>query len=183
MSRPTDSPLRLRLLASRQLLRWLPAVVLLLPAAARAELRPGDPFPAFPTREMVGSAIPPTTGKVLLVDFWASWCGPCKSSFPVYAKLQEDYRDRGLVIVAVSEDESQAAYAGFLARQRPSFAAPRDAAQELVRAVRVPTMPTCYLVGRDGRVRFVHAGFRGAETERELHREIELLLRETTPPS
>jgi thiol-disulfide isomerase/thioredoxin len=149
-----------------------------LPAAAWADLRPGDPFPALATAQLTGGTLPAMDGKVVLVDFWASWCAPCKASFPAYAKLQVEYVARGLVIVAVSVDENPAAYAAFVERLRPPFTAMRDQGQQLVRLVRVPAMPTCYLLGRDGRVRFVHQGFHGDDTERELRREIGALLAE-----
>ena len=186
MSPPIDhrfcSPLTASFSQPGPLLRGLAiGSALTLALAARAELHPGDPFPPVDQAGLAGAPLPDTSGKVLLIDFWASWCAPCKASFPVYAQLQREYGDRGLVIVAVSVDENPTAYAAFLARLHPPFAAPRDAAQQLVRSVHVPTMPTCYLVGRDGRVRFVHEGFHGAETERELHREIERVLDE--PPA
>jgi thiol-disulfide isomerase/thioredoxin len=150
-----------------------------LATAAWADLRPGDPFPALADARLAGGPLPALNGKVVLVDFWASWCAPCKASFPAYAKLQAEYEARGLVIVAVSVDESPAAFSAFVERLRPPFAAVRDQDQQLVRLVRVPTMPTCYLLGRDGRVRCVHRGFHGDDTERELRREIGALLAET----
>ena len=119
-------------------------------------------------------------GKVVYLDFWASWCAPCKASFPVYSKLQADYAPRGLVIVAVSIDENPAAYERFVKNLHPPFVTMHDKAQQLVRQVSVPTMPTCYLIGRDGKVHFVHQGFHGDESERELRKEIDALLAE--PP-
>jgi thiol-disulfide isomerase/thioredoxin len=150
-----------------------------LATSARADLRPGDPFPVLADARLTGGPLPALAGKVVLVDFWASWCAPCKASFPVYAKLQAEYVARGLVIVAVSVDESPAAFSAFVERLRPPFAAMRDQDQQLVRLVRVPAMPTCYLLGRDGRVCFVHQGFHGDDTERELRREIGALLAES----
>jgi thiol-disulfide isomerase/thioredoxin len=144
--------------------------------ALRAATLPGDPFPSLAAAGLDGGAPPATARKVVLVDFWASWCAPCKASFPAYAQLQAEYAPRGLVIVAVSVDEDPAAYAAFLARFRPTFAVRRDSGQRLVRLIDVPAMPTCYLLGRDGRVRFVHHGFHGEDTERELRREIDRLL-------
>jgi len=144
-------------------------------------VRTGDAFPSLAGAGLAGDPLPDTAGHVVLVDFWASWCAPCKASFPAYAKLQGDYAGRGLVIVAVSIDENPAAYQRFIQSQHPPFVTEHDRGQQLVRAVEVPTMPTCYLVGRDGKVRFVHQGFHGAESDRELRREIDTLLAETTP--
>jgi len=144
-------------------------------APLRADVNAGDAFPALASAGLAGD-VPATAGKVLLVDFWASWCAPCKASFPAYARLHAAYAARGLVIVAVSVDEDPAAYAAFVKKLAPPFAAVRDATQQLVRIVNVPTMPTSYLVGPDGKVRQVHAGFHGDETEKALRAEIEALL-------
>ena len=164
--------------------RFLLAVGLgLLTATARANVKTGDSFPALATASLTGGTLPATAGQVVLVDFWASWCAPCKASFPAYAKLQADYAARGLVIVAISVDEDPSAFAAFVKKMHPTFAALHDHAQQLVRQVEVPTMPTCYLIGRDGRVRFVHQGFHGEDSERELRKEIDSLLGENTTPS
>lgn len=149
-------------------------------SAARAEVKTGDVFPALTTAGLSGS-VPETEGKVVLVDFWASWCAPCKASFPAYQKIDEEYRPRGLVIVAVSVDEKASAYDSFVKKLSPGFAVARDTDQKLVREVRVPTMPTSYLVDRTGHVRFVHTGFHGADTELELRKELEVLLAEKAP--
>jgi thiol-disulfide isomerase/thioredoxin len=142
----------------------------------QAEVNPGDPFPTLAATGFEGGALPVMAGKVVLVDFWASWCAPCKSSFPAYARLNAEYAPRGLVIVAVSEDENRTAYESFVARLHPPFAALNDKWQQLARLVKVPAMPTCYLLGRDGRVRSVHQGFHGDSTERELRQELDRLL-------
>jgi thiol-disulfide isomerase/thioredoxin len=159
----------------------LAAVCAVLPAGAQAQLAPGDAFPSLPSAGLGGDPLPGTAGRVVLVDFWASWCAPCKASFPVYSRIQSDYAVRGLVIVAVGVDDTAAAFAAFVAKMRPSFAAVHDARHRLVAAVQVPTMPTSYLVDRSGRVRFVHPGFHGDRTDRELRREIEELLAEKPP--
>jgi thiol-disulfide isomerase/thioredoxin len=144
-------------------------------APLRADVTAGAAFPALASAGLAGD-LPATAGKVLLVDFWASWCAPCKASFPAYARLQAAYAARGLVIVAVSVDDDPAAYAAFVKKFAPPFATVRDTTQQLVRTVSVPTMPTSYLVGPDGKVRHVHSGFHGEETEQALRAEIEALL-------
>ena len=152
-------------------------------ASGRAEIQVGDKFPPLDAFAFAGGPLPATAGEVTLVDFWASWCAPCKASFPVYAQLHADYRRRGLVIVAVSVDENQATFDAFVKRQSPPFATLRDKTHQLVSRVKVPAMPTCYLLGRDGRVRFVHHGFHGADTELAIRRVIDSLLAEKPPPT
>ncbi|MEI6463555.1 MAG: TlpA disulfide reductase family protein [Verrucomicrobiota bacterium] len=148
---------------------------------ARAEIKVGSPFPALAAaglEPLSGGSLPDTTGKVVLVDFWASWCAPCKASFPMIAKLHQDLSGRGLIIAAVGIDEKPALAAAFVKKLAPPFLTLHDKQQKLVQQVVVPTMPTSYLIGRDGRVRFVHEGFHGEATDRELRRQIESLLAE-----
>lgn len=160
---------------------WCVAACAAGAALLRAEVKVGDAFPALaaPALVSLGSGeLPATAGRVVLVDFWASWCAPCKASFSSLAQLQRDYAARGLVIAAVSVDEKSAAAAAFVKKLGPNFPTLHDRTQALVKQVGVPTMPTSYLLGRDGRVRFVHAGFHGDATERELRQQIESLLAE-----
>lgn len=147
--------------------------------AARADVKVGDVFPPLSSYDLVnlaGGSVPAIAGKVTLVDFWASWCAPCKASFPAMAKLYGDYADRGLKIVAVSIDEKPAAAVAFWKKMAPPFIALHDREQKLVQEVVVPTMPTSYVVDRAGRVRYVHAGFHGDLSE--LRKEIDALLAE-----
>jgi thiol-disulfide isomerase/thioredoxin len=153
-------------------------LALLFGSVAQAEIKTGDTFPALANAGLTGGALPATTGQVVLVDFWASWCAPCKASFPAMAKLHADYRSRGLVIVAVSVDDKLAAYETFVKKLAPPFVTVLDREKKLVREVSVPTMPTSYLIGRDGKVRFLHQGFHGAETDRKVREQIETLLSE-----
>lgn len=141
----------------------------------------GDVFPPLATADLAGGTPPATAGKIVLVDFWASWCAPCKASFPAYGRLFSEYAARGLVIVAVSVDESPANYEAFVRKLNPPFPVALDKGQSLVRAVQVPTMPTSYLIDRAGRVRYMHQGFHGAATEQALRKEIESLLSAKEP--
>jgi len=165
-----------------------PAAVLLLltgllaaASSVRAAIKEGDVFPpltAAGVAILAGGELSTTAGKVMLVDSWASWCAPCKASFPAMAKLHSEYSRRGFVVVAVSVDEKLADAMLFVKKLAPPFLTLHDRQQSLVKQVVGPTMPTSYLVGRDGKVRFVQSGYHGAASDQELRKRIEALLAE-----
>ena len=148
-----------------------------LTARAPAQVDVNSTFPSLVGAGLEGALPTDLEGKVLLVDFWASWCGPCKTSFPALDKLHAEFEPRGLRMVGVSVDERRPAFDAFLARMKPTFSVVRDGAQKLVGQIKVPTMPTSYLIDRAGRVRFVHRGFH-EDTDAALRKEISQLLAE-----
>lgn len=147
-------------------------------AGALAAAEPGDAMPDWSAHALEGE-LPALAGKVVLVDVWASWCGPCKASFPAYTALQAELAEQGLVIVGVSVDRNARAYEKFLARHAPGFATVRDTEQSVAAVLRPPAMPTAYLYGRDGTLRHVHQGYRGQATLNELRAQLEPLLEES----
>lgn len=154
------------------------AAILAAGAAGRAELRPGDPLPPLAEFSLAAETLPEVSGRVVVLDFWASWCPPCRASFPALAALHRDYAARGLVIVAVGVDAEAPAHAAFLRRMAPPFATAHDRERRLAAAVGVPAMPSTFVFGRDGRLRSVHRGFHGRGTAEALAREVETLLQE-----
>ena len=167
-----------RLMSSRGLAALIACASVMIRTPAGAEVRVGEAFPPFERAGLLGARIPATSGKVVLVDFWASWCAPCKASFPAYERLNSEFSSKGLVIVAVSVDRDATAYTAFVKRFTPSFLVVLDRDQKLVREAQVPTMPTSYIIDRQGRVRYAHPGFHGYETEKALRTEIAMLLSE-----
>jgi thiol-disulfide isomerase/thioredoxin len=158
-------------------LTWIvPALALALAAGAQAaSLKAGDAFPVMKESGATGS-LPALDGRVVLVDFWASWCGPCKASFPVLDKIYRRYKDDGFVVVAVSVDQDPEDMTQFLEDHPVSFAVVHDARQKLVERAGIESMPTSFLLDKGGRIVAVHNGFKGAETENQLVSEIEGLL-------
>jgi thiol-disulfide isomerase/thioredoxin len=104
--------------------------------------------------------------RLLLIDFWASWCGPCRRSFPWMNAMHERHRAAGLRIVAVNVDTERSEADAFLQRFPARFALAFDPSGEMARAAQVQVMPTALLVARDRRVLLTHRGFVDDERER-----------------
>lgn len=156
-------------------------ITMALPAFSFAGFKQGDTLPDLASFHLEGKLPSDLKGQVILLDFWASWCGPCKSSFPAMESLRKTYADRGLSILAVSIDEKRENMDHFLKSANVSFAVVRDAKQKLVTAADIPAMPTSFLIDRTGQIRFIHAGFLGDETVSEYKKEIDQLLAEPKP--
>jgi cytochrome c biogenesis protein CcmG, thiol:disulfide interchange protein DsbE len=104
-------------------------------------------------------------GKVVYVDFWASWCVPCRDSFPWMQAMQAKYASKGLVIVSVNVDEVRADAERFLAKYGKGIAVQYDSAGAVAREYDLKGMPSSFLVDRSGSVRFRHTGFRDKDRE------------------
>jgi len=144
---------------------------------ASAALKVGDTLPDLTGFKLEGTLPESLKGKVVILDFWASWCGPCAESFPVMDELQKKYREQGLVILAVSVDEKAAKMETFLKKNPVSFAVVRDGEHKLVANVTPETMPTSFIIDREGKVRFIHNGFHGSTTRKQYVEQIESLLK------
>jgi len=102
-------------------------------------------------------------GRVVFVDYWASWCVPCRASFPWMVDLKKRFGDT-LAIVAINLDKSRADAESFLADHQAADIVAFDPTGHTASAWKVKAMPTSYVVGRDGTLRLVHAGFDPKET-------------------
>ena len=114
-------------------------------------------------------------GQVVYLDFWASWCVPCRLSFPALDQLHKKYRRDGFEVVAVNKDVVAADAGRFLARIPVGFTLVVDPDDKIVRAYVVKSMPSGYVLDRKGRVRYVHEGFRSNSAEQIEAQIIELL--------
>jgi len=114
-------------------------------------------------------------GKVVVIDFWASWCAPCRQSFPWLNEMQAKYRDRGLVVIGVNVDRERAEADRFLQQTPADFQIVYDPDGTLASRYQVPGMPSSYVIGRDGQQAGVHIGFRKS-TREQREAELERLL-------
>ena len=110
-------------------------------------------------------------GKAVYLDFWASWCGPCKQSFPWMNEMQAKYGAKGLQVLAVNLDQKPEDAAGFLQQTQADFLIAMDPAGQSAQKYNVKGMPSSLLIGRDGKVALVHTGFNAA-SKAELERAI-----------
>lgn len=114
-------------------------------------------------------------GKVVVVDFWASWCPPCRTMIPIFNSLHDKYRDSGLEIIGVSMDEGTTADLKELADEFGLRYAAADGDRETEEAFGVTVLPTTLLIDRKGRIRARHSG---VISQPQLEREINRLLAE-----
>jgi thiol-disulfide isomerase/thioredoxin len=104
-------------------------------------------------------------GKVVVVDFWASWCVPCRRSFPWLDAMQRKYGGDGLVVIGVNEDNAAEDAAAFLKAVSVSFLIVRDNDGALAREFGLTAMPSSYVIGRDGALAVRHLGFKSAKQD------------------
>ena len=98
-------------------------------------------------------------GKVVYLDFWASWCVPCRLSFPWMNQVQQVYAPKGVVVVAVNVDRDRAQADAFLSQMPHNFRVVYDSSGKIAGQFNFKDMPTSVLIGRDGKQHFVHSGF------------------------
>jgi cytochrome c biogenesis protein CcmG, thiol:disulfide interchange protein DsbE len=148
-------------------------------AAALLSAADGRPAPAVQLRRADGTTVQPSDylGKVVLIDFWASWCVPCKTSFPALDALYRRERDRGLEVLAINLDEERKAADAFLASRPHVMPVLFDPKGESALAFMVRGMPSSVMIDRAGKIRFTHMGYSAKVLDSYQH-EIDLLLSE-----
>ena len=162
-------------------MRFLGVALALAFAPCALAIEAGAPLPELSVPRLDDPAqslsLATLRGSVVYVDFWASWCVPCRLSMPALEALYQQNRARGFAVVGVTKDVAAADARRFLARVPVTFALVTDGQDAVARAFDVKAMPSGYLVDRKGVVRTVHRGFT-AETAEALAREVAALLEE-----
>jgi cytochrome c biogenesis protein CcmG/thiol:disulfide interchange protein DsbE len=149
-------------MAARWLKVGLASVVVLFAASINAAAAPTALIPTVDA-----PLLRDLKGKVVLLDFWASWCGPCRQSFPWMNELQRRYGS-DLVVLAVNVDQDRALAEQFLKTTPAAFRVEYDPDGKLATQFEVTSMPTSFVIDRKGQVREQHKGFRTVQrAERE----------------
>ena len=152
-----------------------PAPALELLAASPAAKAGRAPSFRLPTRAGTVS-LDSLRGRVVVVDFWASWCGPCRQSFPWLASLHERYGAKGLTIVAINLDKKRSDADRFLAELPAPFTVAFDPSGATAESYKVKGMPSTYVVSIEGKLLYSHIGFDAKKSA-----EIESLIQEALP--
>ncbi len=137
--------------------------------------QPAPPFNLPSLRQGQSVSLSQFSGKVVYVDFWASWCAPCRTSFPLLNKLQQKLKDQGFEVVAINLDEDPANAEKFLTDFPVTFTILRDSNGEWADKYVVESMPTSFIVDRQGVIQNIHHGF-ASDDINELEQKIVQLL-------
>ena len=138
----------------------------------------GNIAPQFNAPSMGGGDVSLASfkGRVVYLDFWASWCGPCRKSVPWLSELQKKYAEEGLVVLAVNEDSKRENAEKFLQDIHPAFTPLFDSEGAIAKSYAPPSMPSSYLIDRNGEVTAIFKGFHDGD-EAQIESEIKTLLK------
>jgi peroxiredoxin len=155
MITPVSLRHRIRLLLSA-------AALLACAAAPAANLQPSGMAPDFTLRSMDGPnlRLNEQRGRVVMVNFWATWCGPCRQEMPHLNKLHDKYRDAGFVLLGVNIDDNARAATDLATKLGLRFPVLLDTDKTVSRLYDLGSMPATVLIDREGRVRHLHRGYR-----------------------
>jgi thiol-disulfide isomerase/thioredoxin len=146
-------------------------------AAAAAEV--GKPAPDFTLKSLGGKnlKLSEMAGSVVLVNFWASWCGPCREEMPLLNSLHNKYEPLGFIVLGVNVEEDVKGAEGFLKNFPVDFPVLLDSDNRVSEQYKVIAMPTTVVVDRDGNMRFLHQGYKSGD-EAKYRQMVKKLVRE-----
>jgi len=110
-------------------------------------------------KEQLDTLIAQHQGKVIYVDFWASWCGPCRQSFPWMNKIEGQFKSQGFTIISINLDAEHDLAEKFLNDNPANFTVVYDPKGELARLFNIQGMPSSLIISKKGEVKYAHSGF------------------------
>lgn len=149
------------------------------PTAQAAMPAVGKPAPDFTLRSSNGKNLKlgEYRGQVVMLNFWATWCGPCRQELPLLNRLHEQYRRSGFALLGVNVDDNPKAAEDMARQLGVSFPLLFDTDKGVSKRYDIDGMPSTLLLDRDGKVRYVHRGYR-AGYEKQYEAEIRELLKQ-----
>jgi cytochrome c biogenesis protein CcmG, thiol:disulfide interchange protein DsbE len=154
--------------------KWIAFCALVaLATPALATPKAGDPAPDFEQTTLAGGKLRLSSlhGKVVLVDFWASWCEPCKKELPLLSQLAKRLRPKGVEIVAINVDTKRDSVDQFLKQHGIDLPVLLDPKGAIAQFYEPPKMPSSFVVDKTGRIRAVNAGFEPGD-EKKIEQEL-----------
>ena len=135
--------------------------------------------PAFTLSSLSGQpgALSQYQGQVVMVNFWATWCGPCQQEMPLLDQMYKKYKPAGFTLIGVNVDKEALPVKELLARKPVTFPVLLDPANQVSKAYHVAEMPSSVIIDRKGQIRYIHRGYRPGD-ENEYQDRIRQLLRE-----
>lgn len=137
------------------------------------------PAPNFTLKSLSGKnlKLSEMTGNVVLINFWASWCGPCREEMPLLNDLHKKYGPLGFTVLGVNVEEDSKNARGFLKDFPVDFPVLLDNKNQVSKQYNVVAMPTTVVVDRDGNMRFLHKGYKAGD-EKKYRKMVKKLVRE-----
>ena len=138
----------------------------------------GSPAPDFELGRLDGGKVKLSSHKgkqIVLLDFWATWCGPCRTAMPILVRVAKAYRDKGVVLYAVNQDEDPAEIRDFLKGQKLACTVLLDPGSEVGDLYQVSGIPQSVLIDKKGVVQAVHSGI-SRRFEKQLRKELDTLV-------
>lgn len=137
------------------------------------------PAPNFTLKSLKGKnmKLSEMAGNVVLINFWASWCGPCREEMPLLNDLHKKYKPLGFTVLGVNVEEQADNARGFLNDFPVDFPVLLDSMNQVSKMYKVVAMPTTVVVDRDGNMRFLHKGYKSGD-EQKYRKMVKKLVRE-----
>jgi len=151
----------------------------LLAAAPALAIAPSSPAPQFQLQSMAGSTVnlAQFKGQVVMINFWASWCGPCRQEMPILEKLYGKYKPMGFTMIAVNVEPDSKLAVNWLKDTPVTFPVLFDTRSEVSKLYQVAGMPSTVIIDRKGNLRWLHRGYKSGD-ENEYLDQIRAMVRE-----
>lgn len=149
------------------------SLLIALASASYADER--QQIQALTVEQSLQSLLKQHRGKVIYLDFWASWCGPCRKSFPWMNRVQQEFNSEDFTVISINVDAQRQLADNFIADNPVNFPVVFDPEGTLASRYQLIGMPSSYLIGRDGEVKITHVGF-FSDRQHQYEQEISNLL-------